>query len=53
MTAVVIGAAYASLPPNCSSLIANGVTYERCGSTYYQPQYVGSQVQYIVVEPPR
>jgi hypothetical protein len=27
--------------------------YQQCGGAYYQPQYVGSNVQYIVVNPPR
>jgi hypothetical protein len=26
-----------------------GVPYQQCGSTWYQPQYVGTQVQYVVV----
>ncbi|MFP6559095.1 hypothetical protein WJ542_12360 [Paraburkholderia sp. B3] len=28
------------------------VTYEQCGPTWYQPQYVGTQVRYVVVAPP-
>lgn len=43
----------AALPPSCSTVSINGITYQQCGSTWYQPQYSGSQVNYIVVNPPR
>lgn len=43
----------AALPPSCSTVIVNGVTYQQCGNTWYQPRYAGSQVNYIVINPPR
>jgi hypothetical protein len=43
----------ASLPPSCSMVNINGITYQQCGSTWYQPQYAGTQVNYIIVNPPR
>lgn len=43
----------ASMPPSCSMVAMNGITYQRCGSTWYQPQYAGSNVNYVVVNPPR
>lgn len=43
----------AALPPSCSMVAINGITYQQCGNTWYQPQYSGSQVNYIVVNPPR
>lgn len=45
----------ASMPPpsSCSMTTVNGITYQRCGSTWYQPQYSGSNVTYVVVNPPR
>jgi len=43
----------AALPPSCSMMSINGISYQQCGSTWYQPQYSGSQVNYIVVNPPR
>ena len=43
----------AALPPSCSTVSVNGITYQQCGSTWFQPQYSGSQVNYIVVNPPR
>jgi len=40
-----------------SSFVQHGVSQwhyvSTCGSTWYQPQYSGSQVNYIVVNPPR
>jgi hypothetical protein len=53
VTAAVIGSVVYRLPPSCTSAIVNGVTYQQCGSTWYQPQYAGSNVTYVVVNPPR
>ena len=54
-TAAVVGSAIAAsaLPPSCSTVIVNGLAYQSCGGAWYQPQYSGSQVTYIVVNPPR
>ncbi|SHO53694.1 hypothetical protein [Desulfopila aestuarii] len=43
----------ASMPPACSDVYVNGYPYRQCGSTWYQPHYAGSQVNYVVVSPPR
>jgi hypothetical protein len=51
-TAAVVGSMVHSLPPSCSAMIVNGVTYQQCGSTWYQPQYAGTTVQYVVINPP-
>jgi hypothetical protein len=53
VTAAVIGSVVYSLPPSCTSVIVSGMTYQQCGSTWYQPQYAGSNVTYVVVNPPR
>lgn len=55
VTGLVIGSIVkaASMPPSCSTTIVNGISYQQCGSTWYQPQYSGSQVNYIVVNPPQ
>lgn len=53
VTAAVVGSIVHSVPSNCSAVNVNGVTYQQCGSTWYQPQYAGTQVQYIVINPPR
>ena len=53
VTAAVIGSIVYSLPPACSVVVINGISYQNCSGTWYQPQYVGTQVSYIVVNPPR
>jgi len=55
LTGLVVGTIVtaASMPPSCSSVIVNGIAYQQCGNTWYQPHYAGSQVNYIVVNPPR
>jgi hypothetical protein len=52
-TAVVVGSMVSTLPPQCSQVIVGNVAYQQCGPTWYQPQYAGSQVTYVVVNPPR
>src|SRR5574337_141122 len=52
VTSAVVGSLVRTVPPNCVPVNQGGVVYQQCGSTWYQPQYVGSQVQYIVVNPP-
>ena len=51
-TAMVVGSMVNSLPPSCSAVTANGVTYQKCGSTYYQPQFSGGNTTYVVVNAP-
>ncbi|AOY02357.1 hypothetical protein BJP62_14165 [Jeongeupia sp. USM3] len=53
VTSAVIGSIVHSVPPSCVATIVGGVTYQQCGSTWYQPQYAGTSVQYVVVNPPR
>jgi hypothetical protein len=52
-TAAVIGTIVHTLPPACSAVIVNGITYQNCGGVWYQPQYAGPQITYVVVNPPR
>lgn len=52
VTAAVVGSVVRSVPPNCSPYNYNGMVYQQCGSSWYQPQYVGNDVQYVVVNPP-
>lgn len=33
--------------------MVSGLSYYQCGSTWYQPATQGSQVTYIVVNPPK
>ena len=51
-TAVAVGAIVSTLPPSCSTFVAEGVTYQNCGGTYYAPRYDGPNVVYEVVSPP-
>jgi hypothetical protein len=52
-TPPTLGAVVATLPDaGCTSFAVGGVAYRRCGSTYYQPFYRGSTVQYVVVPAP-
>jgi hypothetical protein len=53
VTAAVVGSMVETLPPSCSTVVIGGVTYEQCGSTWYQPTYVGTEIQYVVVTAPR
>jgi hypothetical protein len=51
ITSAVIGSIVYSVPPSCVTVV-NGIAYQQCGSTWYQPHYVGSSVQYVVVNQP-
>ncbi|MCE4546046.1 MULTISPECIES: hypothetical protein [unclassified Caballeronia] len=48
VTSAIVGSIVNSVPPNCAPVNYGGMIYQRCGSTWYQPQ--GSQ--YIVVNAP-
>lgn len=50
--AVAIGTRVATLPPACSNVQVNGITYYNCNGTYYQPVYDGPNVVYVVVQNP-
>ena len=54
VTAAVVGSIVnaASMPPGCTTVMANGYAYQQCGNTWYQPQMSGSSTTYIVVNPP-
>jgi hypothetical protein len=52
-TAAVIGSVVNSVPPSCTTTMVGNVAYQQCGSTWYRPQYAGSQVTYVVVNPPQ
>ena len=53
VTSAVIGSVVNSVPPSCVPVQIGNVLYQQCGSTWYQPQYVGTSVQYVVIAPPR
>jgi hypothetical protein len=53
VTSAVIGSIVHTKPPDAVPVVVNGITYLQVGSTWYQPQYAGTQVTYVVVAPPR
>ncbi|MCK5536046.1 MAG: hypothetical protein KAI79_04420 [Bacteroidales bacterium] len=44
--------AASTMPSSCVTTYVNGISYRRCGSAYYHPQYEGSTVVYQVVSSP-
>ena len=52
VTAAVVGTRVQALPPSCTTVMAGGVTYQQCGSVWYQPQFVGTGTTYVVVNAP-
>jgi hypothetical protein len=52
VTSAVIGSIVNTVPPSCVTTVVNGIAYQQCGSTWYQPQYSGTNVQYVVVNAP-
>jgi hypothetical protein len=53
VTSAVVGSIVRSVPPGCQTIVVNGIGYSQCGTVWYQPQYVGTTVQYVVVNSPR
>ena len=51
-TAAVVGSVVNSIPSSCSAVTINGLTYQQCGSVWYQPTFSGSAVTYVVVNEP-
>jgi hypothetical protein len=52
VSAAVVGSMIYTLPPSCVNRYYGGVTYYGCGSVWYQPQYQGDTVVYVVVQQP-
>ena len=54
ITGIAIGSIItaASMPPSCTTTVYANATYRQCGNTWYQPQYSGTSVQYVVVGRP-
>ncbi|MGH8038157.1 MAG: hypothetical protein ACREPD_10475 [Stenotrophomonas sp.] len=53
VTSAVIGSIVNSVPPSCVTTVIDGMAYQQCGSTWYEPRYAGTTVQYVVINPPR
>jgi len=52
-TSAALGTSVAMLPSGCTTTIVGGVAYSQCGSSWYQPYYMGTTVQYTVVNAPQ
>lgn len=46
------GTTMTTLPAGCVPTVFYGMTYQHCGSAYYQPYYDGPEVVYVEVEQP-
>ena len=46
-----VGTTVTTLPPGCVQTDLNGVAYQRCGSTYYKPSMMGSNLVFVVAQP--
>jgi hypothetical protein len=53
VTDAAVGTVVHSLPSACTAVMVGNVAYQQCGSTWYQPTYAGTTVNYTVVNPPR
>jgi hypothetical protein len=49
---IVTAAQFSASEAAKTPVVVNNVTYYQVGSTWYQPQYQGGQVTYVVVNPP-
>jgi hypothetical protein len=49
----ITASAFQSMSCPMTPVIVGGYTYYQCGSTWYQPAYRGSEVTYVVVNPPQ
>ena len=47
-----VGSVVTILPDDCITTVVNGSVYRQCGSVWYQRQYTGSDVSYVVVPAP-
>ncbi|EKJ95051.1 MULTISPECIES: hypothetical protein [Hyphomicrobiales] len=52
-TAVAVGTIIATLPPDCTTVVVNGVSYRDCGGNWFEPRYDGHTVIYVAVSDPR
>jgi hypothetical protein len=42
----------ATMPSTCTTIVVGGISYRRCGNSYYQPFYEGDTLVYKVVPSP-
>jgi len=44
--------AASTMPRSCTTVVTNGISYRRCGNSYYQPFYQGDTLVYKSVSYP-
>jgi hypothetical protein len=49
--APAVGTTVTTLPPGCKEANLNSVAYQQCGSTYYKPTMMGSNLVFVVAQP--
>lgn len=49
--APAVGTVVAALPPGCSSMSINGISYMNCAGVFYMPFYSGGALMYQVTNP--
>lgn len=48
-----VGTIVTTLPANCSEQTVKGITYEKCGKNWFEPQFTGTSLTYKVIPPPK
>ncbi|MGH6773844.1 hypothetical protein [Brucella tritici] len=51
--AVAIGSVIANVPPDCTNVVVNGISYKDCNGNWFEPKYNGHSVVYVAVTPPK
>lgn len=46
------GTVVTDIPDNCESETINEINYKHCGVNWFEPQYSGTEIEYVVVDPP-
>jgi hypothetical protein len=53
MRVAALGSMVNSIPADCVLEVVSGITCQRRGGAWYQPQFYGTETTYWVVAPPR
>ncbi|RRD26530.1 hypothetical protein ECB98_07525 [Brucellaceae bacterium VT-16-1752] len=48
-----IGSVIANVPPDCTNVVINGISYKDCNGNWFEPKYNGHSVVYVAVAPPK
>lgn len=50
--AAAVGSIVYMLPPGCRTTSVNTMSYYQCGGVWYQPQFAGTSVTYVIIQAP-